>query len=123
MVETSLYQTYNRADLSFVRGEGVWLETADGRRFLDCAAGIAVNSLGHSHPALVDALKTQADKLWHVSNLYAIDGQEAFAKKLTDATFADRVFCTNSGAEALECAIKTARRHFYVNGQDRKSVV
>ncbi|MCA1244726.1 aspartate aminotransferase family protein [Stappia stellulata] len=120
MVETSLYQTYNRADLSFVRGEGVWLETADGRRFLDCAAGIAVNSLGHSHPALVDALKTQADKLWHVSNLYAIDGQEAFATKLTEATFADRVFCTNSGAEALECAIKTARRHFYVNGQPER---
>ncbi|QGZ36384.1 aspartate aminotransferase family protein [Stappia indica] len=120
MEGSSLYQTYSRANLEFVRGEGVWLETSDGRRFLDCAAGIAVNSLGHSHPGLVKALKDQADKLWHVSNVYAIEGQEAFARKLTQATFADRVFCTNSGAEALECAIKTARRYFYAKGEPER---
>jgi|UniRef100_UPI003BAD73DE acetylornithine/N-succinyldiaminopimelate aminotransferase len=120
MVGSSLYQTYNRANLVFERGEGVWLETADGRRFLDCAAGIAVNSLGHSHPALVSALKDQAEKLWHVSNVYQIPGQEEFGRKLVEATFADRVFCTNSGAEALECAIKTARRHFHVKGQPER---
>ncbi|MCC4243969.1 aspartate aminotransferase family protein [Stappia indica] len=120
MEGSSLYQTYSRANLEFVRGEGVWLETSDGRRFLDCAAGIAVNSLGHSHPGLVKALKDQADKLWHVSNVYAIEGQEAFARKLAQATFADRVFCTNSGAEALECAIKTARRYFYAKGEPER---
>ncbi|WP_186386857.1 MULTISPECIES: aspartate aminotransferase family protein [unclassified Stappia] len=120
MEGSSLYQTYSRANLEFVRGEGVWLETSDGRRFLDCAAGIAVNSLGHSHPGLVKALKDQADKLWHVSNVYAIEGQETFARKLTQATFADRVFCTNSGAEALECAIKTARRYFYAKGEPER---
>ena len=120
MEGSSLYQTYSRANLEFVRGEGVWLETSDGRRFLDCAAGIAVNSLGHSHPRVVKALKDQADKLWHVSNVYAIEGQETFARKLTQATFADRVFCTNSGAEALECAIKTARRYFYAKGEPER---
>jgi acetylornithine/N-succinyldiaminopimelate aminotransferase len=124
MVGSSLYQTYNRANLVFERGEGVWLETADGRRFLDCAAGIAVNSLGHSHPALVSALKDQAEKLWHVSNVYQIPGQEEFGRKLVEATFADRVFCTNSGAEALECAIKTARRHFHGKGEpDRIDII
>jgi len=123
MAESSLYQTYNRAELEFARGEGVWLETSDGRRFLDCAAGIAVNSLGHSHPHLVAALKAQADKLWHVSNLYAIEGQERFAQRLCEATFADKVFCTNSGAEALECAIKTARRYFYAKGEPERVTI
>ncbi|MCA1297905.1 aspartate aminotransferase family protein [Stappia indica] len=120
MVGSSLYQTYARADLAFERGDGVWLETADGRRFLDCAGGIAVNSLGHSHPALVAALTEQAGKLWHVSNIYTIPGQQTFADKLTAATFADQVFVTNSGAEALECAIKTARRYFYAKGEPER---
>ncbi|MBA4612188.1 aspartate aminotransferase family protein [Stappia taiwanensis] len=120
MVGSSLYQTYARADLAFERGDGVWLETADGRRFLDCAGGIAVNSLGHSHPALVAALTEQAGKLWHVSNIYTIPGQQTFADKLTAATFADQVFVTNSGAEALECAIKTARRYFYAKGESER---
>lgn len=120
MVGSSLYQTYARADLAFERGDGVWLETADGRRFLDCAGGIAVNSLGHSHPALVAALTEQAGKLWHVSNIYTIPGQQQFADKLTAATFADQVFVTNSGAEALECAIKTARRYFYAKGEPER---
>lgn len=111
-----LYDTYNRAALRFERGEGVWLITEDGERYLDFAAGIAVNSLGHSHPHLVDTLKTQAEKLWHLSNVYQIPGQEKLARRLVDNTFADKVFFTNSGAEALECAIKTARRYQYVSG-------
>lgn len=113
---TSLYSTYNRIPLRFERGEGVWLITEDGARFLDFAAGIAVTSLGHSHPHLVGALKDQADRLWHLSNLYEIPDQTRLADRLMEATFADRAFFTNSGAEALECAIKTARRYHYVNG-------
>ena len=124
MAEASLYDTYNRAPLRFERGEGVWLTTEDGERYLDFAAGIAVNSLGHSHPHLVEALKAQADKLWHLSNLYDIPGQEKLAHRLTAATFADKAFFTNSGAEALECAIKTARRYQYVKGHpDRFHII
>ncbi len=113
---TSLYGTYNRIPLRFERGEGVWLIAEDGSRYLDFAAGIAVTSVGHSNPHLVDALKNQADRLWHLSNLYEIPDQTRLADRLTEATFADRAFFTNSGAEALECAIKTARRYHYVNG-------
>ncbi|MBP1851478.1 aspartate aminotransferase family protein [Rhizobium halophytocola] len=121
MAEASpLYQTYARAPLRFERGEGVWLITESGERYLDFAAGIAVNSLGHAHPHLVSALKDQADKLWHLSNLYDIPGQETFAARLTAATFADKVFFTNSGAEALECAIKTARRYQFAKGHPEK---
>ncbi|MCB8837795.1 aspartate aminotransferase family protein [Aurantimonas sp. VKM B-3413] len=111
-----LYQTYARAPVAFERGEGVWLEATDGRRFMDFSGGIAVNVLGHAHPHLVKALKDQAEKLWHTSNLFEIPGQRRLAERLTAATFADRAFFTNSGAEALECAIKTARRYHYVNG-------
>src|SRR5690606_7059325 len=92
----------------------------EGERYLDFAGGIAVNSLGHGHPHLVAALTEQAARLWHVSNLYEIPGQSRLGERLTDATFADKVFFTNSGAEALECAIKTARRHFFVNGQPER---
>lgn len=115
-----LYDTYNRAALRFERGEGIWLITEGGDRYLDFAAGIAVNSLGHSHPHLVNTLKEQADKLWHLSNLYEVPGQEKLGKRLVEATFADKVFFTNSGAEALECAIKTARRYHYVNGNPER---
>jgi acetylornithine/N-succinyldiaminopimelate aminotransferase len=115
-----LYDTYARADLRFERGEGVWLFTDSGIRYLDFAAGIAVNSLGYSHPHLVEALKTQADKLWHLSNIYEIPGQARLGQRLVDNTFADKVFFTNSGAEALECAIKTARRYHYVNGEPER---
>ncbi|PYE86396.1 aspartate aminotransferase family protein [Phyllobacterium leguminum] len=115
-----LYDTFNRAALRFERGEGVWLFTDKGERYLDFAAGVAVNSLGHSHPHLVNALTSQAEKLWHVSNLYEIPGQEKLGKRLVDATFADKVFFTNSGAEAIECAIKTARRYHYVNGHPER---
>jgi acetylornithine/N-succinyldiaminopimelate aminotransferase len=117
---TPLYQTYNRAPLRFERGEGVWLVTESGERYLDFAAGVAVNSLGHAHPHLVEALKAQAEKLWHVSNLYDVPGQETLGRRLTEATFADRVFFTNSGAEALECAIKTARRYHFTKGHPEK---
>ena len=121
MAEASpLYQTYARAPLRFERGEGVWLVTETGERYLDFAAGVAVNSLGHSHPHLVEALKSQAEKLWHLSNLYDIPGQEKFAARLTEATFADKVFFTNSGAEALECAIKTSRRYHFSKGHPEK---
>lgn len=114
--ESHLFPTYARTKFGFVRGEGAWLEGTDGRRYLDCMGGIAVNALGHAHPHLVEALKDQADRLWHVSNIFQIPGQEELGRRLTEATFADRVFFTNSGAEALECAIKTARRYHYVNG-------
>jgi acetylornithine/N-succinyldiaminopimelate aminotransferase len=120
MAEAALFETYNRAPLRFARGEGVWLVTESGECYLDFAAGIAVNSLGHAHPHLVEALKAQADKLWHLSNLYDIPGQEQLARRLTEATFADRVFFTNSGAEALECAIKTARRYQFSKGHPER---
>jgi acetylornithine/N-succinyldiaminopimelate aminotransferase len=117
---TPLYQTYNRAPLRFERGEGVWLVTEGGERYLDFAAGVAVTSVGHGHPHVVGALKDQADKVWHLSNLYEVPGQESLAKRLTEVTFADRVFFTNSGAEALECAIKTARRYHFAKGHPEK---
>lgn len=120
MAEPALYETYNRVPLRFERGEGVWLTTESGERYMDFAAGIAVNSLGHAHPHLVAALKAQADKLWHLSNLYDVPGQEQLARRLTEATFADRVFFTNSGAEALEAAIKTARRYQYSKGHPER---
>lgn len=115
-----LYDTYNRVPIVFERGHGVWLETPQGERYLDFAAGIAVNSLGHTHPHLVEALKAQADRLWHLSNVHEIPDQSRLARRLTEVTFAEKVFFTNSGAEALECAIKTARRHFFVNGQPER---
>ncbi|MEP3280224.1 MAG: aspartate aminotransferase family protein [Stappiaceae bacterium] len=114
---SSLYGTYARAPLAFEKGEGAWLETSEGEKYLDFAAGIAVNSLGHAHPHLVEALRSQAERLWHVSNIYQIPGQERLASRLCAETFADAVFFTNSGAEALECAIKTARRYQYDQGR------
>ena len=116
----SLYKTFARAKLRFVKGEGSWLIDEKGARYLDFAAGIAVNSLGHSHPKLVEALKTQAENLWHVSNLYEVPGQEELADRLVAASFAEKVFFTNSGAEALECAIKTARRYHFVSGNPER---
>lgn len=115
-----LYDTYMRAPLRFERGEGVWLFTENGERYLDFAAGVAVNSLGHAHPHLIEALTGQAQKVWHLSNVYEIPGQERLAGRLTAATFADKVFFTNSGAEALECAIKTARRWHFSKGHPEK---
>ncbi|WP_416796344.1 aspartate aminotransferase family protein [Ciceribacter azotifigens] len=117
---TPLYETYLRAPLRFERGEGVWLIAENGERYLDFAAGVAVNALGHAHPHLVEALKAQAEKVWHLSNLYEVPGQETLGERLTKATFADKVFFTNSGAEALECAIKTARRYHFSKGHPEK---
>ena len=113
--------TYNRAPLSFVSGEGAWLVEADGRRFLDFGAGIAVNALGHAHPDLVRVLSDQAAQLWHVSNLYTIPAQEALAARLVDLTFADTVFFTNSGTEACELAVKMARKHWFEAGQPERT--
>ena len=115
-----LMGVYQRAPLAFERGEGSRLYTADGTAYLDCLAGIAVNALGHSNPVLVEALKAQAEKLWHVSNIFSIPGQEVLAKRLTDASFADVVFFTNSGTEAIECAIKTARKHHWAAGRPER---
>jgi acetylornithine/N-succinyldiaminopimelate aminotransferase len=112
--------TYARQDLVFERGEGSWLYTLDGERYLDFASGIAVNVLGHAHPRLVAALTEQAEKLWHTSNLYRVAGQERLAERLVARTFADRVFFCNSGAEACEAAIKTARRYHYVLGRPER---
>ncbi len=117
----SILPTYTRAPLSFVKGEGSWLIEADGRRFLDLGAGIAVNALGHAHPALVKALTEQAETLWHVSNLYRIPQQEALADKLVEATFADTVFFTNSGTESCELAVKMARKYWYDKGQPERT--
>ena len=108
---------YNRAPLAFERGRGARLTSTTGEDYLDCVAGIATCGLGHAHPVLVDALKTQGEKLWHVSNIYTIPEQEALADKLCAHTFADVVFFTNSGTEAIECALKAARRYHVVNGQ------
>lgn len=108
--------TYARQNIVFARGEGAWLETEDGTRYLDLGSGVAVNALGHAHPRLIAALTEQAGKVWHTSNLYRVAGQEALAERLVVATFADRVFFCNSGAEACEGAIKAARRYHYVSG-------
>ena len=112
--------TYNRSELAFERGEGAWLFTANNEAYLDFAAGIAVNVLGHNHPVLNQSLKDQADRLWHTSNLYTISGQEKLADKLCASCFADRVFFCNSGAEAMEGAIKTARKYHAVQGHGEK---
>jgi acetylornithine/N-succinyldiaminopimelate aminotransferase len=116
----SVLPTYSRAPLSFVKGEGAWLIEADGSRYLDLGAGIAVNVLGHANPALVKALSDQAQSLWHTSNLYQIPQQQALADKLVDATFADTVFFTNSGTEACELAVKMARKYWYDKGQPER---
>jgi len=117
---SSVLPTYSRAPLSFVKGEGTWLIEADGRRFLDLGAGIAVNALGHANPALTAALTEQAGALWHTSNLYQIPQQQALADKLVAHTFADTVFFTNSGTESCELAVKMARKYFYDKDQPER---
>lgn len=115
--------SYSRAPLSFVKGEGSWMIEADGRRFLDFGSGIAVMALGHGHPALVEALKAQADKLWHTSNLYTVPEQVALAERLVEHTFADTVFFCNSGTEAAELSIKMARKYWYESGQPERTTI
>jgi acetylornithine/N-succinyldiaminopimelate aminotransferase len=115
-----LMGVYSRAQLAFERGRGVRLYTAAGEEYLDCMAGIAVNALGHAHPTLVKALESQGEKLWHVSNIFRIPEQEALAAKLCEISFADVCFMTNSGTEAIECALKTARKYHDANGQPER---
>ncbi len=115
--------TYNRAPLAFVKGEGSWLLAEDGSRYLDLGAGIAVNALGHAHPALVEVLTEQAQRLWHVSNVYRIPEQERLAALLVEKTFADTVFFTNSGTETAELAFKMARKYHYDKGAPRAEIL
>ena len=117
---SAVLPVYNRSNLTFSHGEGVYLFTPEGEKYLDFAAGIAVNSLGHSHPKLVKALTEQAKKLWHVSNLYQIQGLEPLAEKLVANSFADKVFFCNSGAEAVECGIKMIRKYHDETGNPDK---
>ena len=116
MSTNHLMGVYNRAPLEVERGRGARLWSTDGTEYLDCVAGISTNGLGHAHPELVQAVKDQAEKLWHVSNIFRIPGQEALADALCESSFADVVFFTNSGTEAVECALKTARKYHSANG-------
>jgi len=115
-VTSHLLPTYARVNLAFERGEGAWLIATNGDRYLDFASGVAVNALGHAHPQLVAALAEQAQKVWHVSNLYQVPEAERVAQRLCEASFADVVFFCNSGAEAMECAIKMLRKYQSANG-------
>ncbi|MFI4961143.1 MAG: aspartate aminotransferase family protein [Hyphomicrobiales bacterium] len=119
-MSSHLLPTYARVDLAFERGEGAWLFTADGERYLDFTSGVAVNALGHAHPHMVAALTEQAQKLWHVSNLYRIPESERLADRLCALSFADTVFFQNSGAEAIECAIKMARKYQFACGKPER---
>ncbi|MGI9481710.1 MAG: aspartate aminotransferase family protein [Hyphomicrobiales bacterium] len=116
----SIFGTYSLTEFALVKGQGTRVWADNGQEYLDFGAGIAVNSLGHAHPHLVETLQDQATKLWHVSNLYRIAGQERLADRLTDATFADKVFFCNSGAEAMECAIKVARKYHAEKGNPER---
>jgi len=119
-VTSHLMPTYSRVDLAFERGEGAWLTATTGERYLDFCSGVAVTALGHHHPHLVAALTEQANKVWHVSNLYEIPESERVAQRLCEATFADVVFFQNSGAEAVECAIKTVRKYQSASGKPER---
>jgi acetylornithine/N-succinyldiaminopimelate aminotransferase len=121
---SALYGTYTRTEVVFERGEGVRLFSTEGVPYLDFNSGIGVNALGHGDPHVLAALKAQADKVWHLSNIFTIPEQERLGQRLVDATFADRVFFTNSGTEAVECAIKTARHCFFERGEpDRYEII
>jgi acetylornithine/N-succinyldiaminopimelate aminotransferase len=119
-VTSHLLPTYARADVAFERGEGAWLFSTTGERYLDCSGGVAVNVLGHAHPHLVEALTAQAHKVWHVSNLYRVPEAERLADRLCSISFADLVFFCNSGAEAMECCIKVARKHHAASGHPER---
>ena len=122
-MSSAVMGNYGRIDLAFDHGDGSWLVTADGTRYLDCAAGIAVNTLGHGHPHLVEALKAQADKLWHVSNLYHIPEQQRLAERLCGLSGLDKAFFCNSGAEATEAAVKMARRAMHDRGETSRHTI
>jgi acetylornithine/N-succinyldiaminopimelate aminotransferase len=120
-VTSHLLPTYARVDLAFERGEGPWLIATNGERYLDFTGGVAVNALGHAHPRLIEALTEQAHKVWHVSNLFRIPEAERLAARLCEKSFADLVFFCNSGAEAMECAIKVARKYQYACGRPERT--
>lgn len=120
-MSSALMQNYGTRELKFERGEGSYLFTKDGERYLDFGMGIAVNSLGHCNPDLIEALTDQAQRLWHTSNLYNIEPGEQLAAKLVSSTFADRVFFCNSGTEAIECGFKAIRRYFHSKGQGQRN--
>lgn len=120
---SEIMPTYARAPMAFVKGEGSWLIDTDGRRFLDMGGGIAVTALGHAHPALVKALTDQAGQLWHTSNLYQVPNQQKLARQLVEHSFADTCFFTNSGTEAMECAVKMARKYWDAKGQPDRSTI
>jgi acetylornithine/N-succinyldiaminopimelate aminotransferase len=120
-VSSHLLPTYSRVDLAFERGEGIWLITADGKRYLDFTSGVAVNALGHAHPHMVEAITEQAKKVWHVSNLYRIPEGERLAERLCAHSFADTVFFQNSGTEAIECCIKMARKYQFASGKPERN--
>jgi acetylornithine/N-succinyldiaminopimelate aminotransferase len=120
---SALAKNYNRRKIAFKRGKGSFLYATNGKKYLDFLSGIAVNSLGHANPYLVRALVRQAKKVWHVSNAFIIPEGEKLAKRLTQKTFADKVFFQNSGTEATEAAIKVARRYFYSIGKPTKNRV
>ena len=122
-ISPSIMTTYGRIDIAFTHGEGSYLYSEDGKKYLDYASGIAVNAFGHCHPKLVEALKDQASKLWHTSNLYRIPEQETVAEKLVENSCADRVFFCNSGAEATEGAVKVARRFAWANGEKNRTEI
>ena len=119
-MNSPLLPVYARAKVAFDKGEGVWLVTREGERYLDFGAGVAVNALGHAHPHLVEALTQQAAKLWHTSNLYQIPDGARLARRLVEATFADVAFFCNSGAEALEASVKMARRYHFASGSPER---
>ena len=120
---TTVMPTYGRIDIAFDYGEGSYLFTTEGEKYLDFATGIATNSLGHAHPHLVKKLQEQAGKLWHVSNLYNIPEQQRFADRLVENSFADTVFFCNSGAEAIEGALKVARKYQFANGKPERDQI
>ncbi|MGL4405000.1 MAG: aspartate aminotransferase family protein [Notoacmeibacter sp.] len=121
--QTPLFDTYNRAPIAFERGEGCWLWDVEGNRYLDFSAGVAVNSLGHAHPHLIAALTAQANKVWHLGNIHQVQGQLTLAERYCANTFAEKVFFTNSGAEAVECAVKTARRYHFAKGHPERTII
>ena len=118
--EKHTFDVYAQPNLGFIQGTGARLTGEDGKEYIDLNAGIAVNALGHGHPHLVEALKHAAENIWHLSNVFSIPGQQKLAGRLCEQTFADRVFFTNSGAEAMECSIKTARRYHFENGNSER---
>lgn len=115
--------TYGDRNLTFEKGKGCYLFTESGKKYLDFAGGIAVNSLGHCHPKLISVLKKQSEKLWHTSNLYKNKNQELYAKELCDKTFANRVFFTNSGAEAIECGLKVIKSYWHLKNKNKKNII